>query len=88
MPAATASPPTRAVATCLKLADDPLTDGHILRLWETAGHAGPLAIDVKGYRQAFQTDLLERDQGELKIVDGKLLVDLKPHGVSAVRLVP
>lgn len=80
--------PTRAVATCLKPADAPLRGGHILRISETAGRAGPLTIDVRGYRRAVQADLLERDQKELTVIDGKTAVELKPYGFQALRLLP
>jgi hypothetical protein len=80
--------PARAVALCLKPADDPAEGGVILRLWETAGKAGPLAVKVSGYKRVIQTDLLERDLRELSVEDGAVNVDLRPHGLAAVRLLP
>jgi hypothetical protein len=80
--------PSRAVATCLKPADDPIAGGHIVRLIDTTGRAGPVTMGLKGYRRAMRTDLLERDREELEFVDGKLTVELKPYGVFAARLLP
>lgn len=80
--------PRRAIATCLKPADDEKEGGVILRLWEVAGKAGPLVIATTGYKWAIQTDLLERDGKELDITDGKFTLDIKPHGFASVRLVP
>ena len=79
--------PARAIATCLKPADGAAADGVILRVWETAGHSGPLAIGVRGFRRALRTDLLERDLAELKIVDGEVTIDLRAHGFAALRLI-
>jgi len=80
--------PARAVALCLKPADDPAAGGVILRLWETAGCDGPLAVGVPGFRRAVLTDLLERDLQELKVEGGAVNVPLRPHGLAAVRLLP
>jgi len=79
--------PKRAIATCLKPADGPEPNGVILRLQETDGKNGPLAITVEGYSKAVQTDLLERDLKPLAITDGKVTLDLKANGLAAVRLV-
>jgi hypothetical protein len=80
--------PRRAIATCLKPADDAKEGGVILRLWETAGKTGPLTIAATGYKRAVQTDLLERDLKELTMADGRITLDIRPHGFAAVRLVP
>jgi len=80
--------PRRAIVTCLKPADDPKAGGLILRVWETAGRAEPVEIVAKGCSKAIRTDLLERDQEELKIADGKLSLPIRPHGFAAVRLLP
>jgi hypothetical protein len=79
--------PKRAIATCLKPADGPEPNGVILRLQETAGKNGPLAITVEGYSKAVQTDLLERDLKPLAITGAKVTLDLRPNGFAAVRLV-
>jgi len=77
--------PQRAVATCLKPADE---RGFILRLWETAGKTGPVTLGVSGYRQAVRTDLLERDLERLALTGGRVTVSLPAHGFAAVRLLP
>jgi len=92
-PASFAAPPVevdpaRAIATCFKPADDPSAGGVILRLWETAGKAGPVAVWVRGFKRVILTDLLERDIKELKIEDERVQVDMRPHGFAAVRLLP
>jgi len=80
--------PRRAVATCLKPADGRPAGGVILRLWETAGRTGPIDVGVRGFRKAVRTDLLERDTKQLAVADGRVAVDLPPHGFAAVRLLP
>ncbi len=78
--------PQRAVATCLKPADYPAAGGVILRLWETAGRSGPIEVNVAGFGKAVQTDLLERDLQPLPVENGRVRLELKPHGFAAVRL--
>jgi len=80
--------PARAIATCLKPADGGKPEGAILRLQEVGGQSGPVSIGVAGYRKAVETDLLERDLKPLPISDGKVQLDLRAHGLGAVRLVP
>ncbi len=80
--------PSRAIATAFKPADDLREGGSILRLWETAGKDGPLAIRIPGYGRAILTDLVERDIKELPIADGVVAVPIRPHGFAAVRLIP
>jgi hypothetical protein len=79
---------SRAVATCLKPADDPQAGGLVLRVWETAGRDGPLRIGVSGLGKAVATDLLERDRAPLAIRDGAVEVELRPYGYASVRLAP
>ena len=76
--------PTRAIATCLKPAED---QGIVLRVWETSGQSGPLGVRVRGYSRAMRTDLLERDLEPLPIVNGRLNLNLRGHGFGSVRLV-
>jgi hypothetical protein len=78
----------RAIATCLKPADDPQAGGLVLRVWETAGRDGPLRIGGTGWGKAVATDLLERDQAPLTIRDSAVEVELRPHGYAAIRLLP
>lgn len=73
----------RAIVTAFKPAED---RGVILRLWEVAGRPGPLRVAVGRYRRAFQTDLLERNLRELRVVGGKVTLDLPAHGFAALRL--
>lgn len=77
--------PARAVATALKPAEQLGTE---LRIWETAGRSGPVSIGVTGYREAYQTDLLERDLHPVPIVDGKISIELPANGFAAIRIVP
>jgi alpha-mannosidase len=80
--------PSRAVATCLKPADGDGSGGLILRFWETAGQAEPVRINLKEHGRAIRTDLLERDQDELKITDGHIEAKVNPHGFYSIRLLP
>jgi hypothetical protein len=74
----------RAIALAYKPAEE---GGSLLRIWETAGLTGPLDLPVTGYKQAFLTDLLERNIQPLPIKNGRVHVDLKANGFAAVRLV-
>jgi hypothetical protein len=76
----------RALATCLKPADDTMASQVIVRVWETSGAGGPLAIYVPGYRKAKETDLLERERGELPVNKGRVSVNVRGHGFAAVKL--
>ena len=83
-----AVPPDRAIATCLKPADEGAEKGVILRVWETAGKSEPLAVAVGDYRRAVCTDLLERDLAELPVKDGKVSLPVRGHGFAGLRLLP
>ena len=76
----------RALATCLKPADDTTANEVVARVWETSGAGGPLAMDVPGYRKAKETDLLERERGALPIKKGQVTVNVRGHGFTAVKL--
>jgi hypothetical protein len=78
--------PARAIVLALKPPDDPAARGVVVRLRETAGRSGPVAIEAKHYKRAARLDLLEREQGELTITDGTLVLDLPAHGFAALRL--
>ena len=78
----------RVVATCFKPADDRTLGDCILRLWEIAGLSGTTTIELDEYRKAITTDLLERNDKELPIVDGRVTLPLKAHGYRSLRLFP
>jgi hypothetical protein len=80
--------PSRAVAMCLKPADGDASGGCILRLWETAGLDEPLGIGLKGYKKVILTDLLERDQKQLQVVNDCVAVKPNPNGFCSLRLLP
>jgi hypothetical protein len=80
--------PERAIATCLKPAEASEPGACLLRLWEVAGKDGPLQIQAHGFTRAIETDLLERDLRSLRIANGELSVELRAHGLVAVRLLP
>jgi len=77
-------PSDRIIATCFKPAED---NGYIMRLWETGGKSDTVEVKVKGYQRAIRTDLLERDQEELPIIDGKVKLNMKAHGFASLRLI-
>ncbi len=79
---------SRALATCLKPADDPASAGCILRLWEVGEKSGPLSIRLGGFRRAVRTDLLERDLNELPLRHDAVELDLPARGFATLRLVP
>jgi len=80
--------PKRAIATCLKPADGDAALGLIMRIWETADRPGPTTIGVSGFKEAWRTDLLERDVGQqLPIQKGEVTVDLPARGLTSLRLV-
>ncbi len=80
--------PARAVATCLKPAEDAPPGCVILRVWETAGQSGPLGVGVAGFSRAVETNLLERDRQTIEIVGGKISLPLRARGYAALRLIP
>jgi alpha-mannosidase len=80
--------PKRAITTCLKPADGDAALGLIMRIWETADRPGPTVIGVSGFKEAWRTDLLERDVGEkLPIEKGQVTLDLPARGLTSLRLV-
>ena len=79
--------PGRALATCLKPADE--GPGVILRLREVGGISEWVPISVSGFtRGTVRTDLLERDRRNVGWIDGRTVAPLRAHGYCAVRLVP
>ena len=82
---AVAFDPHRAIALAFKPAEE---RGRILRIQETAGRSGAIEIRVPGYKEAWLTDLLERDRKRLDIRAGRVTVDLSANGFAAIRLTP
>ena len=80
--------PARAIATCLKPADDPKAGGCILRVQETAGKTDPVTVNVWNVKRAVATDLLERDREPLLVKDGRIELPIRPLGFATVRLLP
>jgi len=78
--------PARAIVLALKPPDDPAARGVVLRLRETAGRSGPLAIGTGRWKRAVRLDLLERELSDLPIRDATMQLDLPAHGFAAVHL--
>jgi hypothetical protein len=79
--------PERALVTCLKPVDNPQGAGVLVRVWETAGLATPVRLEMAGIQQAVQTDLLERPQGDLQRVEQGIDLHPRPRGFMAVQAV-
>jgi hypothetical protein len=58
-----------------------------MRLWETGGQSGEVEFTVKGYRKVIQTDLLERDQEKIPIIDGKVKLNINAHSFVSLRFI-
>ena len=58
----------------------------LVRVWETSGSSGPLTLIAPGYRQATETDLLERERGPLRHTQDHILLHARGYGFSAVKL--
>jgi hypothetical protein len=80
--------PARAIVTCLKPADEDPGQAAVVRVWETAGKAGPVSLRVPSYRRAKATDLLERTGDPLVLRQGQTSVVVHGLGLAAVRLEP
>jgi alpha-mannosidase len=79
--------PMRALVTCLKPADDGVPDQAMVRLWETSGRTGVVLLEVPGYRTVRETDLLEREREALAVKQGKVSLNARGFGFSAVKLI-
>jgi hypothetical protein len=79
--------PMRALVTCLKPADDGAPDQAVVRVWETSGRTGVLLLEAPGYRTARETDLLERERQALAVKEGKVSLNARGYGFSAVKLI-
>jgi hypothetical protein len=79
--------PMRALVTCMKPADDGAPDQTIVRLWETSGRNGVVLLAAPGYRTAHETDLLERERKALAVKQGKVSLNARGFGFSALKLI-
>jgi hypothetical protein len=79
--------PMHALVTCLKPADDGAPGQAMVRLWETSGRTGVVLLDAPGYRTAQETDLLERERQALAVRQGKVSLNARGYGFSAVKLI-
>ena len=77
----------RALVTCMKPADDGASDQTVVRLWETSGRTGVVVVAAPGYRAARETDLLERERATLAVKQGKVSLNVRGYGFSAVKLI-
>jgi len=78
--------PMRALVTCMKPADDGAPDQIVVRLWETGGRTGVVLLAAPGYRTARETDLLERERKALAVKQGKVSLNARAYGFSALKL--
>jgi hypothetical protein len=78
--------PARALVTCFKPSDHAPAKEAVVRVWETAGTTGLLALQVPGYGKAQTIDLLERSGAPLALERNRAFVKVRGHGFAAVRL--
>ena len=79
--------PMRALVTCMKPADDGAPGQTVVRLWETGGRTGGVVLAAPGYRTARETDLLEREREALVVKQGKVSLNARGYGFSALKLI-
>ena len=79
--------PRHALVTCLKPVDDGTPGQAVVRVWETSGRTGMVQLEAPGYRTARETDLLERERQALAVKQGKVSVNARGYGFSAVKLI-
>lgn len=79
--------PLRALVTCLKPADDGAPGQAVVRVWETSGRTGGVLLAAPGCRTARETDLLERERQALAVKQGKVALNVRGYGFSAVKLI-
>lgn len=78
--------PARALVTCFKPADDPLSGQTIVRFWETSGQNRPVVLRAPGFRQAKATDLLEHERGVLETKGDWTTIPMRGFGFKGVAL--
>ena len=74
------------ILTCLKPAEE---EGLIARYWECNGTDTNTHLSFSGLpilQGVQQTDLLERDQGNLKFEQSEVILALKKFGIQSLRL--
>jgi len=74
------------VVTCLKPAEE---EGVIVRVWNLLEHTTTAAVDASGLGHltaAQETDLLERDRGELAVDGGRVIFTVPARGFATARL--
>jgi hypothetical protein len=79
--------PANAILTTLKPAEEV---GLIARLWDCAGSSDAVSIQTAkelAVKAAIKTDHMERDQAPLQLDGGRIVVPVKPRGVTSLRIV-
>lgn len=78
--------PSNVTITAVKSADD--GNGVIVRMRETAGKDtdATIAAGFAGATQASRCDLVERDQEQVPVKDGKVSLKLKANSMATIRL--
>lgn len=76
------------VITALKVAEEGLEKGLVMRAWETDGKTTEASFNTSAIPavSAMKTDLLERDQKILGISEGTVSTSVPARGITAVRL--
>lgn len=59
----------------------------MINQWKQTDSQARSNLKQKNYRKAIRTDLLEHDQEELPIVDGKVEINMKAHGFVSLRFI-
>jgi len=76
------------VLTALKVSEEGIENGIMVRAWETGGKDTVASFDVSalGVTSAVETDLLERDKERLEISNGKVSDLIRARGITTIRL--
>jgi alpha-mannosidase len=77
--------PGNLILTAMKKAED--DDGLILRFYEWAGKPAQAKLKLPdGATRAAETNLMEKEQGELKIERGTVSLAVKPYEIKALKV--
>ncbi len=77
--------PENVILTAVKKAED--SNSLLLRFYEFHGKETQVSIKLPpGATRAWQTNLMERDEHELRLQDGAVLVPTKPYQIQSVRV--